>query len=73
VQNPPAGGPTTLLLVTISDNKQVGLVCSASLAASNAGLGVLATGNVGNIDISSLCGIAPCAVGSAECGAQSLP
>jgi hypothetical protein len=73
VQNPPAGGPTTLSQVTISDNKQAGLVCSASLAAGNAGTGVLATQNLGDIDISSLCGISPCSASSAGCGAQSMP
>ncbi len=74
VQNPPVAGPTTLSQVTISDNKQVGLACSASLAASNAAPGVLATGNVGGIDISSTCGIVSCgAVVGPTCGAQSLP
>jgi hypothetical protein len=73
VQNPPAAGPTTLSQVTISDNKQAGLVCSASLAAGNAGSGVLATDNVGGINISSLCGVSSCSAGSAGCGAQSMP
>lgn len=73
VQNPPAGGPTTLSQVTISDNKQAGLVCGTSLVAGNASAGVLATGNTGDIDISSLCGLSPCSPGTAGCGAQSTP
>ncbi len=72
VQNPPAAGPTTLAQVTIVDNEQIGLACSASLAATNAGFGVLATGNAG-ADVSSTCGVHTCATGSAGCGAQSVP
>jgi hypothetical protein len=70
VQNPPAAGPTTFSQVTISDNKQVGLVCGSSLAATHAGAGVLAKGNAGGIEISSVCGIVACAEGSEGCGAR---
>jgi hypothetical protein len=73
VQNPPAAGPTTLSQVTLSDNKQVGLACNASLAATNAGSGVLATGNVGGIDISSTCGVVACVAAGPSCGAQTAP
>jgi hypothetical protein len=69
VQNPPAAGPTTFSQVTISDNKQVGLVCGSSLAVNDASSGVLAKGNAGGIEISSVCGIVGCVDGSEGCGA----
>ncbi len=68
VQNPPAAGPTTLSRVAIIENNQVGLDCGSSLAATNTGSGVLAKGNVGGVEISSVCGIEPCTDGSEGCG-----
>jgi hypothetical protein len=73
VQNPPAAGPTTFSWVTIRDNKQVGLACSGSIAAANGNAGVLATGNVGGVDISSTCGLASCPAAGPDCGTQSAP
>jgi hypothetical protein len=73
VQNPPPNGPTTLHLVTINDNKQVGLTCNSSIAMNNTGIGVLAIGNTGGIDISSTCEVKACTVVSTICGAQSTP
>jgi hypothetical protein len=70
VQNLPAAGPATLSRVTISDNQQVGLTCSSTLPTS---LSVLATGNVGGVNISSTCGIASCAAAGPTCGAQNVP
>jgi hypothetical protein len=67
VQDPPAGGPTTLDHVSISNNRQIGLSCGTSIAASNT---VFATGNVGGIDISSTCGVVPCTIAGPTCGAQ---
>jgi len=67
VNSPPAGVPATLKNVTIKDNQQVGLSCSGSIT----GTGVLASGNVGGVDINPTCGITPCtADGGAGCGAQ---
>ena len=62
----PASGPTQLNLVTVENNKQVGIVCSAAITGS----GVLASGNTGGVDISTTCGITPCPAASATCGAQ---
>lgn len=71
VQNPPSAGPTTLAQVSITNNKQVGLACSSSIAATDSGSGVLASGN--GTDITSTCGITSCIAGTAACGAQSAP
>ncbi len=71
VNNPPASGPTTLNLVTVQNNKQVGLACSAAVS----GTGVLATGNAGGVDIGASCGFTSCSTSaaSATCGAQGTP
>ena len=65
VNNPPASGPDTLNQVTIKNNQQVGLSCSASVT----GTGVFATGNVGGVDINPTCGVPPCSP-DAGCGAE---
>ncbi len=67
----PASGPTTLNLVTVQNNKQVGLACSAAVS----GTGVLATGNAGGVDIGASCGFTSCSTSaaSATCGAQGTP
>jgi len=60
----PTSGPTTLGLVTISDNASTGLSCAAAIQ----GQGVLATGNPTNITTS--CGFVACAAASTSCGSQ---
>lgn len=65
VSNPPAGGPKQLELVTLANNKQVGLTCTAGII----GTGVLATGSSGGIDISPTCGVTPCSAAGPTCGA----
>jgi hypothetical protein len=65
VNNPPAAGPTTLNLVTIENNKQTGLSCSAGIQ----GTGVLVLGNAGGIDVSPTCKITTCSASSSSCGA----
>jgi len=70
----PAGGPTTLDLVTIQNNKQVGLSCSGAIT----GIGVLASGNNNNStsatdQIGSTCAITACTPASTTCGVQSQP
>ncbi len=69
IESLPATGPTNLSLVTIQNNKQVGLSCSALIA----GAGVLASGNVGGIDINTTCNVTACTPASTTCGAQSTP
>jgi hypothetical protein len=73
--NPPSGGPMSLASVTIKDNGQVGLVCSASIAATTT---FLASGNNnGSIkptdQVGTSCGITTCVPASTTCGAQSQP
>ncbi len=70
IQNPPAAGPATLSLITVSDNKQVGLDCSSSIAAGNLSSGVYAANNAGGINVGSRCGITPCSTPGPACGAQ---
>jgi hypothetical protein len=65
VNNPPTGGPAKLQFVTIQNNKQVGVACSARVSGAN----VSASGNVGG-DISSTCGFSSCGTASVTCGAQ---
>jgi hypothetical protein len=65
----PASGSATLDLVTIQNNKQVGLSCSGAIT----GIGVLANGNVGGVDIGSTCAITACTPASTTCGVQSQP
>ena len=65
IQNAPLTAPTTLMRVTVQNNKQVGLACSAAVD----GNGVLASGNTGGVDISPTCCITPCSPAGPLCGA----
>jgi hypothetical protein len=65
IQFPPSTGPTRLNLVTVTNNKSIGVLCSAGVT----GAGVLATGNNGG-DVGPSCGFASCASASGTCGAQ---
>jgi hypothetical protein len=65
-QGVPIGGPARLEMVTIKDNKQVGVSCSAAIS----GTGVHASGNTGGVEITSTCGLMPCSPPGATCGAQ---
>jgi hypothetical protein len=71
VNNPPAAGPTIINRVTIQNNAQVGLSCSATITASTS---VLASGNVnGSTDPADQifgCGFTSCPSASSTCGAQ---
>jgi hypothetical protein len=60
----PTSGPTTLHLVTISDNASTGLSCAAAIQ----GQGVLATGNA--TDITTSCNVEACSAASPICGSQ---
>lgn len=66
VQNPTAAMPSRLHLVTVTDNRQVGVACSSAVT----GTGVFAAGNSGGVEISPTCGITPCSTPGPECGAQ---
>lgn len=67
IKDPPAGaGPKQLKYVTIDANKQVGLSCSAAIQ----GTGVLVSGSVGGVEITTSCGVTPCSPAGATCGAQ---
>jgi hypothetical protein len=69
----PASGPTALNLLTIQNNKQVGLSCPGSGAGAGPITAVLASGNAGG-DIGPTCGFTSCGSdGGATCGAQSVP
>ena len=63
VNSGPASGVTALNLVTIKNNKQVGLDCAVGIQ----GTGVLATGNTG-LDIAPACSVTACSSGP-SCGA----
>ena len=69
VQSLPATGPANLALVSVNNNKQVGLSCAGAIA----GTGVLASGNIGGIDINTTCAITACTPASTTCGAQTTP
>jgi len=60
------GGGALLDHVSIIDNKQVGVTCAAGIN----GVGVLATGNAGGVQVAPGCGMwSPCSTPSADCGA----
>jgi hypothetical protein len=65
-QGVPAAGPARLEMVTVKDNKQVGVSCSAAIS----GTGVHASGNIGGVEITSTCGLTPCSPPGPTCGAQ---
>jgi hypothetical protein len=62
----PSTGPAQLALVTIASNKQVGIACNQAIT----GTGVLATANVGGIEVGTTCNIMPCMTPSSTCGAN---
>jgi len=64
VNSVPTTGPTDLNLLTIQDNKQLGLDCSAAIQGS----GVFAMGNTGG-DVVATCGIITCMPAGTGCGA----
>jgi hypothetical protein len=66
VLNPPAAGPAKLRLVTVQNNMNNGISCSAQLTMASE---VLSTGNA-SPDISPTCGFTSCGTASATCGAQ---
>lgn len=66
VNNPPQTGPKLLELLTVQNNNQVGIVCTA--AVSNT-VGVLVSGNQGG-EINPTCNFMSCGTPSATCGAQ---
>jgi hypothetical protein len=66
VQFPPTSGLSQLALMSITNNKAVGITCTGGITGS----GVLASANSGGIDINPTCGFAPCATANATCGAQ---
>ena len=70
----PTSGPTVLNLVTIQNNKQVGLSCSGAGAWTGPVAGLLVSGNTGG-DIGTTCGVNSCSSsdGGATCGAQTTP
>jgi hypothetical protein len=65
VQFPPAAGPAKFNLVSVTNNKSVGVVCTGAVIGS----GVLATGNAAG-DVIPSCGFSACATASPSCGAQ---
>ena len=67
VNNPPSSGSKSLRLVTVQDNKNTGIVCSAS--SGTTATGVFATGNTGT-DIGPACNFTSCSPASLTCGAQ---
>jgi len=64
VNSLPTSGQTTLNLVTIQANKQLGLDCSSGIQ----GTGVFATGNTGG-EVATTCAITTCSPLSTTCGA----
>jgi hypothetical protein len=68
VQNRPTAGPATLTRVSVTNNKQVGLSCSSAIS----GMGVLASGNAGGVEISPTCTVTACSPAGATCG-STLP
>jgi hypothetical protein len=65
VNSLPGTGPKNLDLVTIQNNKQIGLTCSGSIS----GVGVFASGDSGGVDVSQTCGVALCPALGTACGA----
>lgn len=64
INSAPPSGRTTLNLVTIQNNKQVGLDCAVPVQ----GTGILATGN--GVDIATSCDVTGCSGAGTNCGAQ---
>ena len=66
IKSPPTSGPARINRLSVTANNQVGLSCTAAVTAT----GVLASGNVGGIDISPTCGVTPCTTAGAMCGSD---
>jgi hypothetical protein len=67
VNNPPAGNPTKLSLLTVENNLAPGVSCSTNLSAMASG--VLASGN-STADVNPTCGFSSCGGPGPTCGAQ---
>lgn len=65
VQGSASGGTRTLNDITIVNNRQIGLSCSAPVSAT----GVYAAGNAGGVEVSPTCGVTTCSPAGAGCGA----
>ena len=65
IQNPPSSGNATLEDVTIQNNQNVGIACTSRVM----GTGVLASGNIGGVDVTPTCGFSSCGVAGPGCGA----
>jgi hypothetical protein len=65
VKFPSSAGPSRLTMVTINNNKSIGITCTGPIT----GVDVLATGNAGG-DISPACNFTSCAAAGSTCGAQ---
>ena len=63
--NNPASGSNALELLTVQNNKAIGVSCSVGVN----NMGVLASGNLTG-DINPTCGFSSCGTASATCGAQ---
>jgi hypothetical protein len=66
VNSLPPAGLTNLDLVTIQDNKQIGLTCSDGISGTD----VFASGNSGGVDVSPTCKIDVCSPLGPTCGAS---
>jgi hypothetical protein len=65
IQGTTPPGPRSLAQVTIANNKQIGLSCSAAVSGS----GIYAAGNAGGVEISPTCSVTTCAQVGPGCGA----
>jgi hypothetical protein len=65
VQGAAPPGPRSLAQVTITNNNQVGLSCSAAISGS----GIYAAGNAGGIDVIPTCSVTICSQVGPRCGA----
>lgn len=63
VQSP--GTPASLEFLTVRDNQSTGISCSGGIM----GVGVLATGSGGGVDVTAACAIVPCSPAGPTCGA----
>jgi hypothetical protein len=68
INNPPAGGPTRLDLLTVQGNRGGGVTCSSPVTDAT---GIFVSGNTAmGVDINPTCGFSSCSPASATCGAQ---
>jgi hypothetical protein len=73
VDSLPTAGPTTLSLVTVQGNGQVGLSCAGSVTTSSSVLATENNNSTNPADQISGCGFTACTPASTTCGAQSTP